>query len=68
MRGKDCGTSVANKETLKMADRMKVWKALQEPKMSWETFKRMLPVFDGDADKALREWRTKQIGDPETES
>ena len=40
-------------------DRMKAWEALQEPKMSWETFKRMLPVFDGDADKALQEWRTK---------
>ena len=42
-----------------MDNRMKAWEALQEPKMSWETFKRMLPVFDGDADKALQEWRTK---------
>ena len=42
-----------------MDDRMKVWKDLQEPKMSWETFKRMLPVFDGDANKALEKWRTE---------
>ena len=38
-------------------ERMEVWQALQEPKMTWETFKRMLPVFDGDADKALLHWR-----------
>ena len=42
-----------------MDNRMKVWEALKEPKMTWETFKRMLPVFDGDANKALQEWRTK---------
>ena len=40
-----------------MDNRMKVWEALKEPKMTWETFKRMLPVFDGDADKALLHWR-----------
>ena len=41
-------------------DYINAWEDLQEPKMSWETFKRMLPVFDG-SEFLLKgnEWRTK---------
>tara|TARA_R110002020_G_scaffold18695_3_gene64984 strand:- start:7 stop:282 length:276 start_codon:yes stop_codon:yes gene_type:complete len=36
--------------------RFKAWKDLPEPKMSWEVFKRMLPVFDNDPEKARQAW------------
>jgi len=37
-------------------ERSKAWKDLPEPKMSWEVFKRMLPVFDNDPEKARQAW------------
>mgnify|MGYP003136417032 CR=1 FL=1 len=41
-------------------ERSKAWKDLPEPKMSWETFKRMLPVFDNDPEKARQAWVKRQ--------
>tara|TARA_R110002074_G_scaffold126259_1_gene264197 strand:+ start:219 stop:356 length:138 start_codon:yes stop_codon:yes gene_type:complete len=43
-----------------MIDRMKAWKALPSPKMSWEEFKRMMPVFNDEL-KALMAWRKKNL-------
>lgn len=41
-----------------MIDRMKAWKALPSPKMSWEEFKRMMPAFNDELE-ALMAWRKK---------
>jgi len=37
-------------------ERSKAWSQLPEPKPSWETFKRMLPVFDHDPEKTRQAW------------
>ena len=41
------------------SERSKAWKKLPEPKPSWETFKRMLPVFNNDPEKARQAWIMK---------
>ena len=40
-------------------ERSKAWKKLPEPKPSWETFKRMLPVFNNDPEMARQAWIMK---------
>jgi hypothetical protein len=41
-------------------ERSRAWSQLPEPKPSWETFKRMLPVFDHDPEKTRQAWIKKQ--------
>ena len=41
------------------SERSKAWKKLPEPKPSWETFKRMLFVFNNDPEKARQAWIMK---------
>tara|TARA_R110000824_G_scaffold52179_1_gene144951 strand:+ start:165 stop:329 length:165 start_codon:yes stop_codon:yes gene_type:complete len=41
-------------------ERMRAWKELPEPKPPWEMFKRMLLVFDDDAEKARQAWIKNQ--------
>ena len=33
------------------------WKSLENPKPSWESFKRLVGVMHGDVDKAIKLWR-----------
>ena len=33
------------------------WKSLEDPKPSWESFKRLVGVMQGDVDKAIQLWR-----------
>ena len=44
---------------MKPEDRKKEWQNLPFPKPDWETFKRMLPVFDFDALEVHRKWINK---------
>lgn len=39
--------------------RMKLWTDLDSPKPSWETFKRMMPVFNNDALLVRKIWVKK---------
>ncbi len=39
--------------------RMKLWRDLDSPKPSWETFKRMMPVFNNDALLVRMIWAKK---------
>ena len=41
-------------------ERKKSWTELPEPKPDWETFKRMLPVFNFNALAVHRSWTAKQ--------
>lgn len=41
-------------------ERKAAWEKLDEPKPTWETFKRMLTMFDGDVDFAINKWRVKE--------
>jgi len=36
--------------------RMQAWKNLSEPKPSWESFKRMMPMFNNDASVVKTMW------------
>ena len=36
--------------------RMEAWQNLSEPKPSWESFKRMLPMFKNDASVVKAMW------------
>ena len=40
--------------------RMDLWVSLPDPKPSWETFKRLIALTNGDVDKALEKWLWKQ--------
>ena len=44
---------------MKPKDRKKEWQNLPFTKPDWETFKRMLPVFDFDALEVHRKWINK---------
>tara|TARA_A100001515_G_scaffold107957_1_gene88795 strand:- start:2020 stop:2178 length:159 start_codon:yes stop_codon:yes gene_type:complete len=44
---------------MKPEDRKKSWQELPLPKPDWETFKRMLPVFNFDALEVHRKWIEK---------
>jgi len=33
------------------------WKSLEDPKPSWESYKRLVGVMQGDVHKALQMWR-----------
>ena len=33
------------------------WRSLDEPRPSWESFKRLVGVTQGDVDKAIQLWR-----------
>lgn len=41
-------------------ERSNAWKNLPKPRPSWETFKRMLPVFNNDPEKARQAWIKNQ--------
>lgn len=41
-------------------ERKAAWEKLDEPKPTWETFKRMLTMLDGDVDFAIDKWRKKE--------
>jgi hypothetical protein len=45
---------------MKPEERKKLWENMQEPKMDWETFKRMLPAFNNDIVKLRAKWLKKQ--------
>ena len=36
--------------------RMQAWQNLSEPKPSWESFKRMMPMFNNDASVVKAMW------------
>jgi len=40
-------------------ERKTAWDSLEGPKPTWETFKRMLTMFDGDVNLAIEKWRKK---------
>ena len=44
---------------MKIEDRKKAWEKLPFPKPDWETFKRMLPVFNFNALEVHRKWIEK---------
>ena len=44
---------------MKPEDRKKAWQNLPLPKPDWETFKRMLPVFNFDTLEVQRRWIKK---------
>ena len=44
---------------MKPEDRKKAWQNLPLPKPDWETFKRMLPVFNFDTLEVHRRWIKK---------
>ena len=41
-------------------ERKAAFDKLEGPKPTWETFKRMLTMFDGDIDHAIEKWRNKE--------
>tara|TARA_B110000211_G_scaffold94114_1_gene109739 strand:- start:1456 stop:1614 length:159 start_codon:yes stop_codon:yes gene_type:complete len=40
-------------------ERMQAWKSIDEPKPSWEVFKRLLSSTNYDVQKALKIWEKK---------
>ena len=43
--------------------RMQAWKNLSKPKPSWESFKRMMPMFNNDASRVHDLW-LKNLSQP----
>ena len=46
-------------DNMKPEDRKKEWQNLPFPKPDWETFKRMLPLFNFDTLEVHRKWIAK---------
>jgi len=44
---------------MKPEERMQAWKSIEDPKPSWEIFKRLLPSANYDVQKALKMWEKK---------
>jgi hypothetical protein len=40
-------------------ERKESFDKLEDPKPTWETFKRMLSMLDGDVDSVMKKWRKK---------
>ena len=45
---------------MKAEDRMLAFNSLAEPKPDWESFKRMMPIFNNDSNKVHEFWLNKQ--------
>ncbi len=46
-------------------ERKAAFKALEDPKPTWETFKRMMGILDNDVDKVIKRWRKRSVaGNP----
>lgn len=41
-------------------EELKHWECMPEPKPSWETFKRMMPLFGGNPLAVQIQWEKKQ--------
>ena len=52
--------TILERDRMKPEERKKSWDDLPEPKPDWETFKRMLPVFNFNALAVHRSWTAKQ--------
>lgn len=51
--------TILERDRMKPEDRKKTWQDLPLPKPDWETFKRMLPVFNFNALEVHRSWIEK---------
>jgi len=46
-------------------ERKAAFDAVEEPKPTWETFKRMMGHADNDVDKVIKKWRKRSVaGNP----
>ena len=52
--------TILERDRMKPEERKKSWEELPEPKPDWETFKRMLPVFNFNALEVHRAWTAKE--------